>query len=80
MKGWVNQMNEKESIELLIENYVEMIVDDINSTKKDKSDLFESGKRLGLISALKTLKTSLISYDPDLAEKILDYDLDKEYL
>jgi len=73
-------MNEKESIELLIENYVEMIVDDINSTKKDKSDLFESGKRLGLISALKTLKTSLISYDPDLAEKILDYDLDKEYL
>lgn len=73
-------MNDKESIELLIENYIEMIIDDINSTKKDKSDLFESGKRLGLISALKTLKTSLISYDPDLAEKILDYDLDKEYL
>lgn len=72
-------MNDKESIELLIENYVEMITDDIEGIKSN-SDLYESGKRLGLISALKTLKTSLISYDPDLAEKILDYDLDKKYL
>jgi hypothetical protein len=55
-------------------------VDDIKSAENSGSDLFESGKRLGLISALKTLKTSLISYDPDLAENILDYDMDKAYL
>jgi len=63
----------------MINDYIQMVVDDIDAIK-DKKDTVYIGERLGLISALKSLKTCLTIYDPDLSENILEYDLDKEYL
>lgn len=73
-------MNDKELIELFINSYIEMIIDDINAVENSIENLFEFGKRLGLISALKTLETNLIIFYPDLAEKVFDYDIDKRFL
>lgn len=71
-------MTEKDA-KSIINDYIEMVIDDLEAIKNEKDPVYV-GKRLGLISALKSLKTCLTIYDPDLSEDILEYDLDKRYL
>ena len=67
----------EESLKYIIARLVDNANEAVGESEKDKSDLFNQGRRLAYYEMLDILKSELDVIDADLKELGLDFDVNK---